>query len=213
MGSRSPPLCNYVIVALAAPLIYNALVCINQVTCVQFWSEIDQVQYLVTSISSSSERFYKTPDKDTTKRAKRHNFDADSKANLEVKRKARSDTPDFERLKIFDPEVAQKYYNDDEKLLNEFRTRDLTSLPNEGNLTSVSNAKQAWYSIITLLDFIFHNKMPKCGGSTMNAILTQLSEWNDFNFVRLQANFSQFDLNEQFSRDLETIRNRVSWLY
>ena len=47
----------------------------------------------------------------------------------------------------------------------------------------------------------------------MNAILTQLSEWNDFDFVRLQANFSQFDLNEKFSRDLEAIRNKVSSTY
>ena len=46
----------------------------------------------------------------------------------------------------------------------------------------------------------------------MNAILTQLSEWNDFDFVRLQANFSQFDLNEHFSRDIRAIRNQVTLL-
>ena len=67
------------------------------------------------------------------------------------------------------------------------------------------------YSYI-FIDFIFHNKMPKCGGSTMNAILEQLSEWNDYDFVRLQANFSQFDLNEKFSSDLQAIRNQVRCL-
>ena len=73
--------------------------------------------------------FHETFDKDTAKREKRHNVNADSKLNLEVKRKVRSDTPNSE---IFEPEVRQKYYDNDEKLLNEHRNRDLTTLPNEG---------------------------------------------------------------------------------
>ena len=36
------------------------------------------------------------------------------------------------------------------------------------------------------LEFVFHNKMPKSGSSTMNAILHVLSEWNKFRFVKYE---------------------------
>ena len=37
-------------------------------------------------------------------------------------------------------------------------------------------------------DFIFHNKLPKSGSSTMNQIFTVLSEWNKFHHFKLNGN-------------------------
>ena len=38
------------------------------------------------------------------------------------------------------------------------------------------------------IGFIFHNKLPKSGSSTMNQILTVLSEWNNFKHVKINGN-------------------------
>ena len=37
-------------------------------------------------------------------------------------------------------------------------------------------------------EFIFHNKLPKSGSSTMNQIFSVLSQWNKFNHFKLNGN-------------------------
>ena len=42
-------------------------------------------------------------------------------------------------------------------------------------------------------DFIFHNKLPKCGSTTMNDIVKSLSARNKFNYVKMDAENMKFD--------------------
>lgn len=42
-------------------------------------------------------------------------------------------------------------------------------------------------------EFVFHNKLPKCGSTTMNDIVKALSHRNNFNYVKMDAEMMQFD--------------------
>ena len=53
------------------------------------------------------------------------------------------------------------------------------------------------------LDFVFHNKLPKSGSSTMNSLLRQLAKENSFNFEKLEpADIpgDKFDLEDPIVR-------------
>ena len=42
-------------------------------------------------------------------------------------------------------------------------------------------------------NFVFHNKLPKCGSTTMHDILRQLSTKNSFHYVKMDAQMMNFD--------------------
>jgi len=68
-------------------------------------------------------------------------------------------------------EVTNEVTNNDE-LLKTSRQRDIFSLPNE--------------------EFVYHNKLPKCGSTTMHAILKVVSKWNNFRYVKLEPSLVKF---------------------
>ena len=41
--------------------------------------------------------------------------------------------------------------------------------------------------------FIFHNKLPKSGSTTMHNILTVLSQWNNFEHIKIDSAMMQFE--------------------
>ena len=41
--------------------------------------------------------------------------------------------------------------------------------------------------------FIFHNKLPKSGSTTMHNILTVLSQWNNFEHIKIDSAMMSFD--------------------
>ena len=52
--------------------------------------------------------------------------------------------------------------------------------------------------------------MPKSGGSTMNALLTVLSKWNDFDYIRLDPSVSRFFESKKTARIISTIQKKVN---
>ena len=69
---------------------------------------------------------------------------------------------------------------------------------------SYDNTKWNWQNInfkrqIPNTQFVFHNKLPKSGSSTMNQLLRTLSRRNKFNFVKVepaQIPNDRFDLEK-----------------
>ena len=41
--------------------------------------------------------------------------------------------------------------------------------------------------------FILHNKLPKSGSTTMHNILTVLSQWNNFEHIKIDSAMMKFD--------------------
>ena len=41
--------------------------------------------------------------------------------------------------------------------------------------------------------FIFHNKLPKSGSTTMHNILTVLSQWNNFEHIKIDSAMMKFE--------------------
>ena len=62
---------------------------------------------------------------------------------------------------------------------------------------------------LNFLDFVFHNKMPKCGGSTMNAILTVLSDWHKYRFLRLDPALAKFYQGKRMAKVINKIKQKV----
>ena len=62
--------------------------------------------------------------------------------------------------------------------------------------------------------FIFHNKLPKSGSTTMHNILTVLSQWNNFEHIKIDSAMMSFDDEGKFyfyrNRDLRTAWTRSS---
>ena len=46
--------------------------------------------------------------------------------------------------------------------------------------------------------FIFHNKLPKSGSTTMHNILTVLSQWNNFEHIKIDSAMMSFDDEGKF---------------
>lgn len=74
---------------------------------------------------------------------------------------------------------------DDDELLERSRRKELFSMPNAG--------------------FIYHNKLPKCGSTTMHAILGVLSHWNGFRYLKLEPSLVKFFDGEKMSTLINTL--------
>lgn len=62
-------------------------------------------------------------------------------------------------------------------------------------------------------DFVFHNKLPKSGSSTMNQMLNQLRKHNPFTFLKLNPTEipgDSFDVEAPFINHFKTIINNVT---
>lgn len=93
--------------------------------------------------------------------------------------------------------VDEKWLNiqiaDNDELLEASRRRDLFQLPNEG--------------------FIYHNKLPKCGSTTMHAILGVLSRWNNFRYLKLEPSLVKFYDGEKMSTLINTLLLRYNLIF
>jgi hypothetical protein len=54
-------------------------------------------------------------------------------------------------------------------------------------------------------EFIYHNKLPKCGSTTMHAILGVLSRWNSFRYLKLEPSLVKFFDGEKMSKLITTL--------
>ncbi len=54
-------------------------------------------------------------------------------------------------------------------------------------------------------DFVYHNKLPKCGSTTMHAILGVLSRWNSFRYLKLEPGLVKFFDGEKMSKLITTL--------
>ena len=50
--------------------------------------------------------------------------------------------------------------------------------------------------------FILHNKLPKSGSTTMHNILTVLSQWNNFEHIKIDSAMMKFDNEENLETDI-----------
>lgn len=76
----------------------------------------------------------------------------------------------------------------DEELLQFTRNKNFFELPNPG--------------------FIYHNKLPKCGSTTMHAILGVLARWNNFRYLKLEPSLVKFFDGEKMSKLINTLLER-----
>ncbi|CAG5094363.1 Oidioi.mRNA.OKI2018_I69.XSR.g13488.t1.cds [Oikopleura dioica] len=53
--------------------------------------------------------------------------------------------------------------------------------------------------------FILHNKLPKCGSTTMHNILTMLSQWNNYEHIKIDSAMMKFDDEEGLAAYLKSI--------
>ena len=75
-----------------------------------------------------------------------------------------------------------------EELFEMSRKRDLFEIPNP--------------------DFIYHNKLPKCGSTTMHAVLGVLSRWNNFRYLKLEPSLVKFFDGEKMAGLINTLLER-----
>lgn len=88
--------------------------------------------------------------------------------------------------------VDEKWLNievgTNEELFEMSRKRDLFEIPNP--------------------DFIYHNKLPKCGSTTMHAVLGVLSRWNNFRYLKLEPSLVKFFDGEKMAGLINTLLER-----
>ena len=77
------------------------------------------------------------------------------------------------------------YFFNDIKITIKAEAKDVFSIPNEG--------------------FVYHNKLPKCGSTTMHAILGVLSRWNNFRYLKLEPSLVKFFDGEKMSTLINTL--------
>jgi len=53
--------------------------------------------------------------------------------------------------------------------------------------------------------FVLHNKLPKCGSTTMHNILTMLSQWNNYEHIKIDSAMMKFDDEKDLAAYLKSI--------
>ena len=56
--------------------------------------------------------------------------------------------------------------------------------------------------------FVYHNKLPKCGSTTMHAILGVLARWNNFRYLKLEPSLVKFFDGEKMGKLINTLLER-----